>query len=234
VDLAREIGTPRAVLCVSGHWEAAPVRVMAHPQPPMVYDYYGFPAHTYEVQYPAPGAPAVADRVQALLSQAGIPAELDPQRGFDHGTYTALVAMYPRAQVPVLQLSLKSGYDVADHLAMGRALRPLRDEGVLILGSGQSFHNLGLRGPAARAPSNAFDAWLHDTLEGCPPAERVQRLLHWPQAPAARWAHPQEDHLMPLMVALGAAEEEAAHTHYRETDVFGGWTVSSFRFGALA
>lgn len=235
VQITREIGcTPKAVLCVSGHWEAPQFSVMAHPQPAMVYDYYGFPAHTYEVQYPAPGAPGVAQRIQALLTQAGIPAALDPQRGFDHGTFAPLAVMYPEAQVPVLQLSLKHGYDVAEHLAVGRALRPLRDEGVLILGSGLSFHNLRLRGPAARAPSSAFDAWLHDTLEGSPPAARVQRLQAWSQAPAARIAHPAEDHLIPLMVALGAAEEETAHTLYHETDQFGGWTVSSFRFGELA
>lgn len=234
VQITREIGcTPRAILSVSGHWEGAGFIAQSGAQPAMLYDYYGFPAHTYEVQYPAPGAPQVAQRIHGLLSAAGLPTGLDAERGFDHGTFSPLAVMYPEAQVPVLQLSLHAGYDPALHVAAGRALKPLRDEGVLILGSGLSFHNLRLRGPSARQPSKAFDAWLHDTLEGLPPAQRTAQLLQWEQAPAARIAHPQEDHLLPLMVALGAAEDEAVHTVYHDDDVLGGWTVSSFRFGAL-
>ena len=233
--LVKEIGVlPTAVLSISGHWEAPQFTAMATEKPPMVYDYHGFPAHTYSIQYPAPGAPAVAQRIQALLQDAGISAGQDHTRGFDHGTFAPLAVMYPEAQVPVLQLSLKHGYDPAEHLAVGRALAPLRDEGVLILGSGLSFHNLRLRGPGAQAPSKAFDDWLHATLEGLPPAERTARLLHWDQAPSARIAHPQEDHLLPLMVALGAAESEAATTVYHEAVSWTGWTVSSWRFGAAA
>jgi len=232
--IAREIGgLPMAVLSVSGHWEAQRFTAMATVHPKMIYDYSGFPAHTYSVQYPAPGAPSVADRIAALLQTAGIDAALDAERGFDHGTYSPLVVMYPDAQVPVLQLSLKLPYDAAEHLAVGRALQPLRDEGVLILGSGLSFHNLRLRGPQAAAPSDAFDRWLHDTLEHQPPATRSQRLVAWEQAPAARIAHPSEDHLLPLMVAVGAAEDEAAATVYHETGGMLGWSVSSWRFGAL-
>lgn len=235
VQLVREIGVrPKAVLSVSGHWEAPAFTAMAATRPPMVYDYYGFPPHTYSVQYPAPGAPDVAERIAALLREAGLPTAIDTQRGFDHGTFAPLAVMYPEADVPVLQLSLQQGYDPALHLAAGRALAPLRDEGVLILGSGLSFHNLRLRGPGARAPSEAFDHWLHDTLEGLPPAQRSAALLQWEQAPAARIAHPHEDHLLPLMVALGAAEHETAHTLYHEEYIFGGWTASSFRFGELA
>ena len=233
--MVREIGVqPRAVLSVSGHWEAPQFTAMATPRPGMVYDYYGFPEHTYRIQYPAPGAPEVAERIRSLLQGAGMAAGLDAERGFDHGTFAPLVVMYPEAQVPVLQLSLKHGYDAAEHLAVGRALAPLRDEGVLIVGSGLSFHNLRLRGPGAAAPSKAFDQWLHQTLEGLPPAERSARLLQWEQAPAARIAHPQEDHLVPLMVALGAAEAETAHTVYHEANSWTGWTVSSWRFGDAA
>ena len=232
--IAREIGgLPKAVLSVSGHWEARRFTAMATARPKMIYDYSGFPAHTYSVQYPAPGAPAVADRIATLLQAAGIDSALDAERGFDHGTYSPLVVMYPDAKVPVLQLSLKLPYDAAEHLAVGRALQPLRDEGVLILGSGLSFHNLRLRGPRAAAPSEAFDRWLHDTLEHQLPAARGQRLVAWEQAPAARIAHPSEDHLLPLMVALGAAEDEAATTVYHETGGMLGWSVSSWRFGAL-
>ena len=233
--MVREICVlPKAVLSVSGHWEESQFTAMATAQPTMVYDYHGFPEHTYRVQYPAPGAPAVAQRIQSLLHDAGIAAGLDHERGFDHGTFAPLAVMYPDAQVPVLQLSLKHGYDAAEHLAVGRALAPLRDEGVLIVGSGLSFHNLRLRGPGAAAPSKAFDQWLHQTLEGLPSAARSAQLLQWEQAPAARIAHPQEDHLLPLMVALGAAESETAHTVYHEENSWTGWTVSSWRFGSAA
>ncbi|MBA4178687.1 MAG: dioxygenase [Leptothrix sp. (in: Bacteria)] len=231
--IARAIGTrPAAVLSISGHWEAPRFTAMAAARPGMVYDYHGFPEHTYRVQYPAPGAPALAQRIERLLADAGIDAARDTTRGYDHGSFAPLAVMYPEADVPVLQLSLQQGYDVAGHLAAGRALAPLRDEGVLILGSGLSFHNLRLRGPAARAPSKAFDDWLHATLEGSPPAERQARLLQWDGAPAARIAHPREDHLLPLMVALGAAELEAATTVHHEEDAWPGWTVSSWRFGS--
>ncbi len=233
VAITKELGgLPRAVLSVSAHWEAPQVTVMATAKPPMVYDYSGFPAHTYQVQYPAPGAPEVAGRIQGLLQAAGIAAAVDTQRGFDHGTFAPLVVMYPEAQVPVLQLSLKSSYDPEEHFAIGRGLRPLRDEGVLILGSGLSFHNLRMRGPSAAAPSRAFDDWLHQTLEQHTPAQRTARLRAWEQAPSARTAHPSEDHLLPLMVALGAAEEETATTVFHEYSAYVGWTVSSWRFGA--
>lgn len=232
--ITREIGVlPRAVLSVSAHWEASRFTVMRTARPKMVYDYGGFPPHTYSVQYPAPGAPDVAQRISTLLQAAGIAVAQDSERGFDHGTFSPLAVMYPEAQVPVLQLSLKAGYDPAEHLAVGRALRALRDEGVLILGSGLSFHNLRLRGPAALAPSKAFDGWLHSVLEGQSPPTRSASLLAWDQAPAARIAHPSEDHLLPLMVALGAAEDEVATTVYHETNPMLGWTMSSWRFGAL-
>ena len=233
-DITREIArVPEAVLCVSGHWEAPRFTAMGSMRPTMVYDYGGFPPHTYQVQYQAPGAPALAARIQSLLQGAGIEAAVDATRGYDHGTFAPLVVMYPEAQVPLLQLSLKTPFDPAEHLAVGRALRPLRDEGVLILGSGLSFHNLRLRGPAALAPSKAFDDWLRDTLEASAPAARSARLVDWEHAPAARTAHPREDHLLPLMVALGAAEDETATTVYHETSAMLGWTMSSWRFGAL-
>jgi len=232
-DIPRQVGiVPRAVLMVSGHWEAPGFRVMGNAKPPMVYDYGGFPPHTYHVQYPAPGAPGVAARVEQLARAADIDVQIDMQQGFDHGTFAPLVVMYPQADVPVLQLSLKSRYDPAEHLAIGRALAPLRDEGVLIVGSGLSYHNLGRMGPAAREPSTLFDQWLQQAVITSTPAERTDLLLRWQGAPAARIAHPREDHLIPLMVAVGAAEAEAATLVYHETNVFGGMTASSFRFGA--
>lgn len=223
--------TPKAVLVISGHWEESEFTVMASPRPSMVYDYSGFPSHTYDVTYPAPGSPPLAERVQTLIKAAGLPARLDPQRGFDHGTFVPLFSIYPEAQVPVLQLSMKSNYDPAEHLALGRALAPLRDEGVLIIGSGLSYHNLRAFGPGGKAASKAFDQWLQSAVVDSSPAERSRRLLDWASAPAARMAHPREDHLVPLMVAVGAAEGESALCVYHEDDFFGGITVSSFMFG---
>jgi aromatic ring-opening dioxygenase catalytic subunit (LigB family) len=234
-DIPRQIGViPKAVLVVSGHWEEAAFSVMASPKPPMVYDYYGFPPHTYSVSYPAPGSPALAERVRALVEAASLPVRLDAQRGFDHGTFAPLAVMYPNADVPVVQLSLQTALDPAQHLALGRALAPLRDEGVLIIGSGLSYHNLRLMGPPGRAPSQAFDAWLQETLVMSTGADRSARLMAWREAPAARVAHPREDHLLPLMVAVGAAQAEAGTCVYHEADIFGGVTASSFRFGAAA
>ncbi|RTL24435.1 MAG: dioxygenase [Burkholderiales bacterium] len=220
---------PRAILMISAHWEEAAFTVMTSPAPGMLYDYGGFPAHTYQVVYPAPGHPALAERVVALIEATGLPAARDAQRGFDHGSFCTLAPMYPGAQLPVVQLSLRAGLDPAQHLALGRALAPLREEGVLILGSGFSFHNLRLYNEAGRAPSAAFDAWLQAALadtEG-----RDASLQAWAQAPSARMAHPREEHLLPLMVAAGAAAGEAATCCYHETGFLGAVTASSFRFG---
>lgn len=227
-DLGR---TPAAVLVISGHWEESEFTVMTTARPAMIYDYYGFPQHTYQIQYPAPGSPPVAERARRLLSDAGIAARVDDSRGFDHGTFSPLAVIYPEAGVPVLQLSLKHGYDPRSHLDAGRALAPLRDEDVLIVGSGLSYHNLREFGPQARQPSAEFDQWLDRTLVHCAPGEREARLLAWAAAPSARAAHPREDHLLPLMVAVGAADQERATRVYHEDAFMGGISVSSFRFG---
>ncbi len=234
IDIPKQIGvTPKAVLMISGHWETDEFTVMASPKPPMVYDYYGFPEHTYHVVYPAPGDVALAEQVQQLIQAAGMPAKLDTQQGFDHGTFTPMVIMYPDANVPVVQLSLKRNYDPATHIAVGRALAPLRDQGVLIIGSGLSYHNLREFGPGARYASKAFDDWLQKVIVQGAPNDRETALLHWSEAPAARLAHPQADHLIPLMLAVGAAQDEEVAVVYHEESLFGGVTASSFRFGAL-
>jgi aromatic ring-opening dioxygenase catalytic subunit (LigB family) len=233
VDMRRQVGgKPQAVLVVSGHWEERQPTVSSGARPGMIYDYRGFPPHTYEVSYPAPGSPALAERVAALLGAAGHAAALDAQRGFDHGTFSMLYPVYPQADVPVVQLSLRQDLDPLAHIEMGRALAPLRREGVLIIGSGLSYHNLRQFGPAGSVPSRGFDAWLRATLLTLTPRERSAALLRWDQAPYARVAHPREEHLLPLMVALGAAEEEEAACVYHEDDFFGSLAVSSFRFGA--
>jgi aromatic ring-opening dioxygenase catalytic subunit (LigB family) len=223
--------TPAAILMVSGHWETTGFTVQTSPAPTMVYDYGGFPEHTYSIQYPAPGSPALAGRVGELLRGAGIAVREDAERGFDHGMYSVLAPAWPDADVPVVQLSIDRRFDPDEHLALGRALAPLRDEGVLIIGSGFSYHNLGLFGPGAAAPSAEFDEWLGVTVVDSDPAERVARLRRWAEAPSARIAHPREDHLVPLMVAVGAAEDDPAIRSYHERGWMGGVTASSFRLG---
>jgi len=230
-DMPRQIGrTPKAILMVTAHWEERAFTLGTHPAPGMVYDYGGFPAHTYSIVYPAPGAPALAQRVQDLLQSAGLPVALDAQRGYDHGTFVPLAVMYPDAKVPVLQMSLRAGLDPAEHIALGRALAPLRDEDVLIVGSGLSYHNLRNFGAGGRAPSKAFDVWLQEAMAASP-AVRADALVNWESAPAARICHPREEHLLPLMVAVGAAYDDAAQCVYHDENVFGGVTASSFRFG---
>ena len=222
--------TPKAVLMISAHWEEADFAVMSHPNPPMLYDYNGFPENTYRIHYTAPGAPKVAERVRGLLQSAGIAARLDPVRGFDHGAFVPMAVIYPDASVPVVQLSLKRGLDPQEHLAVGRALATLRNEDVLIVGSGSSYHNLRMLGPEAKEPSAAFDDWLQRTLEGTNFAERTAALAAWEAAPSARVAHPREEHLLPLMVAVGAAEQDVARCFYHENTFFGSGSVSSFMF----
>lgn len=235
VDIKRQVGErPKAVLVVTAHWEERDVMVSASAQPPMIYDYGGFPAHTYQVKYPAPGSPELAQRVAALIEGAGHKAGLDPARGFDHGTFSMLYPIYPEAEMPVVQLSLKHGFDPQTHIEIGRALAPLRSEGVLIIGSGLSYHNLRQFGPNGHVASHEFDAWLQHALLTLTPAERKSALLHWSEAPYARMAHPREEHLLPLMVALGAAENDQAACVYHEDDFFGSLAVSSFRFGKSA
>ncbi|MCC2673535.1 MAG: dioxygenase [Ramlibacter sp.] len=200
---------PKAVLMITGHWEAQEFSVSTAEKPPMDYDYHGFPEHTYKLQYPAPGSPALAARVKDLVTQAGMPCLEDPQRGFDHGTFVPLWLMYPDADVPVVLLSMKSGYDPAEHIRVGQAIAPLRDEGVLIMGSGLTYHNMrGFRQPASMPVSQQFEAYLHEAIRQRDPAQRNRMLVEWQSAPAARLAHPREDHLLPLMVVAGAAGED--------------------------
>jgi aromatic ring-opening dioxygenase catalytic subunit (LigB family) len=222
-------GKVRAVLAVSAHWEERVPTVMTAARPPMLYDYYGFPPAAYEVQWPAPGDPQLASRVRALLSAAGIESAEDPARGFDHGTFVPLKLTYPAADVPTVQLSLRQGLDPAEHLAIGRALAPLRDEGVLIVGSGMSFHNLrAFMDPRSRPVAATFDAWLQETTL-LPAAERDRRLGAWASAPAARAAHPREEHLLPLMVVAGAAGSDPGRIGYSGT--LAGLRISAHHFG---
>lgn len=234
IAMRHELGdAPRAVLMVSGHWEEEGFAVSSGEQPGMVYDYYGFPDYLYHVHYRAPGSPALARQVQQLLQDGGIGARLDPVRGFDHGTFSIMQPLYPGEDMPIVQLSMDRTLDPALHLQLGRLLAPLREQGVLIVGSGLSYHNLReMRGSSGVEPSRVFDGWLQQTLIESSPADRTEHLKRWVQAPLARAAHPREDHLIPLMVVVGAAEHEPGAVTYHQNDLMGGITASSFRFGA--
>jgi aromatic ring-opening dioxygenase catalytic subunit (LigB family) len=195
---------PKAMLVVSAHWEEPVFTVGAAARPELVYDYYGFPEHTYKLTWPAPGEPKLAARVAELLGQAGLPTNVSASRGFDHGVFVPLKLAFPEARIPVVTLSLAASLDPALHLAAGRALAPLRDEGVLIVASGMSFHNLrGYFQPETPERARAFDAWLTRAVES-PSPERTALLTDWREAPFAAYAHPREEHLIPLMVAAGA------------------------------
>lgn len=227
---ARLPGRPRAVLVITGHWEADAFTVSTAMQPPMEYDYYGFPAHTYQIRYAAPGAPSVAARVRGLLADAGIDSAEDARRGFDHGTFVPLALMYPEADVPVVMLSMKSSYDPAEHIRLGQALAPLRDEGVLIIGSGLTYHNMRGFGQASSTPvANVFEAFLNDAITLPDARARNDRLVHWEEAPGARLAHPQEDHLIPLMVVAGAAGDDVGHRVF--VDHVMSVAMASYEFG---
>ena len=220
---------PKAVVSVSGHWEARDFTVSTSARPPMIYDYSGFPAHTYQIKYEAPGSPAVAGRVRELLLAAGMACDEDPEHGFDHGTFVPMGLMFPQADVPIVSLSLRESYDPEEHLRAGRALSALRDEGVLIVGSGLSYHNLrAFRTEAAGPVSDQFEKWLTQTVLSAP-KERARRLIDWQLAPSARLAHPQEDHLIPLMIAAGAAGEDAGRAEF--VDRVWGVKMASYRFG---
>jgi aromatic ring-opening dioxygenase catalytic subunit (LigB family) len=220
---------PRALLVISAHWEEEVPTVMTSPRPPILYDYYGFPPASYQIQWPAPGDPALAARVVSLLGAAGISAATDAERGFDHGTFIPFKLCWPDADVPTIQLSLKAGLDPAEHLAIGRALAPLRDEGVLILGSGMSYHNLrDLRSSSAPAAAREFDGWLQGAATA-PAAERARRLSDWASAPSARRAHPREEHLLPLMVVAGAGGQDAGRVTF--DDDWMGVRISGYRYG---
>jgi aromatic ring-opening dioxygenase catalytic subunit (LigB family) len=221
---------PRAVLMISGHWEERIFTVSSAEQPPMVYDYHGFPQHTYHIQYKAPGSPTLAKHVRELLQHAGIPCAENTHHGFDHGTFVPMSLMYPAADVPVVLLSMKANYDVDDHIAVGLALQSLRDEGVLIIGSGLSYHDMrGFGQAGAMHISVEFENYLHDAISSADAISRLEKLRQWRDAPSARAAHPQEDHLIPLMVVAGAAGQDIGARLALDTVM--NVVMASYRFG---
>lgn len=223
---------PRAILVISGHWESSPIALNVQSAPQLYFDYYNFPEHTYHLTYPVPGAPDLAREVEALLREAGFPVTEDGTRGLDHGVFVPFKVIYPQADIPLLQMSLHPALDPAQHLAIGAALAPLRKAGVLIVGSGMSYHNLRRisRDNTPVAGTVAFDNWLNAVVCAGDAKTRNDGLVHWSEAPDARQAHPREEHLLPLMVAAGAAGDDLGKRTYSGRVL--GWDISGFQFGA--
>jgi aromatic ring-opening dioxygenase catalytic subunit (LigB family) len=219
---------PKAILVISGHWEEPAFTASAAPAPQLIFDYSGFPEHTYRLTWPAPGSPELAARVSTLLSEAGLPSAINSTRGFDHGVFVPLKVAFPQAQIPVVTLSLATSLDPALHLAAGRALAPLRDEGVLIVASGMSFHNLrAYFRPETLDRAREFDAWLTQAVES-QGGERTSLLTGWRNAPFAAYAHPREEHLIPLMVAAGAGGAAPGVRIFADEPM--GAAISAYRF----
>ncbi|MCJ2182879.1 dioxygenase [Novosphingobium sp. 1949] len=208
---------PKAVLVVSGHWETARPTVQSVERNTLLFDYAGFPRHTYELEYPAAGSPQVAERVRSCLVSAGFACDIERERGLDHGVFVPFLLIYPDADVPILQLSLPRGAQASELIALGRALAPLRREDVLLVGSGMTYHNVaGILGriPNQAEPAAAFDAWLGSVLTMSDPEERERALAQWQSAPFASVCHPTPEHFLPLLVMAGAGEGSAGTRIY--------------------
>jgi aromatic ring-opening dioxygenase catalytic subunit (LigB family) len=222
---------PSAIIVISAHWLESTVSVTGAEKPELIYDYYGFPAHTYKLKYPAYGNLELAKEIVDALGESDIPAKIDISRGFDHGMFIPMMLMFPDADIPVVQLSLNSDLDSQSQFKLGQALEKFRDKGVLIIGSGMSFHNMrGYGDPQFGSISDEFDEWLTQTVENDPKV-RNQALLEWENAPAARLCHPsrQEEHLLPLMVVAGAAQNDNGRKVF--SDRVMETTISAYVFG---
>lgn len=231
---------PKAILIVSAHWEDEVAAVTGAKHLATIHDFYGFPERLYELHYEPAGDPALAQRVSSLIANAGIDSRVDAQRGIDHGGWTPLYIAAPEAEIPVVQLSMVRGLDPSTHLAIGRALQPLRRESVLVIGSGGAVHNLraldwSMLGKPASSQSSApwaaeFMAWMDETLTQNVGARRSDLLRDWQSAPNARMAHPRKEHLLPLHVAAAAAEDAAARKIH-ESWQMGPLSLAAYRFG---
>lgn len=222
---------PDAIVVMSGHWETQDMVIGSAAHPSLIYDYYGFPPHTYQLEYPVPGAPDVAGKILHLLRDAGIAGTEDARRGLDHGVFIPFMLAFPEANIPVVEISLPTSLDTAGVMKLGEVLEPLRSQNILLMGTGMTYHNMRhLMRPDAvsDARSVAFDTWLQGAVEA-PPDRRTKSLLDWEQAPFARDCHPQPEHLLPLMFAAGAAGTDAGHRNY--SDIVMGKALSGFRFG---
>jgi 4,5-DOPA dioxygenase extradiol len=231
-QLGRSLGRPEAILAVSAHWDTARPAVSSVEEPETIYDFYGFPEELYRLRYPAPGAPGMAKRAASLLADAGMQPQVDPQRGLDHGAWTSLMLMYPQADIPVTQLSIQSRLGPAHHVRLGAALRPLREEGVLIFASGGATHNLRelrhQRGnPVPQPWVVEFNEWLAHALK----SRRTDDLIAYREkAPHAVRNHPTDEHLIPLFVALGAGDPGGATQRLHSSIESGVISMDAYRF----
>lgn len=233
--LGKTLPQPKAVLCVSAHWEAPRAAISAAPTPETIHDFYGFPPALYQQRYPAPGAPTLAGRVAGMLQEAGISCVVDPLRGLDHGAWVPLKLMFPAADIPAFQLSVQSPLGPEHHIALGRALAPLREEGVLILGSGSATHNLadfrGVRGVSdpVRPYVKPFDDWLVKTVE----AGDESALADYRRAPEGARNHPSPEHFLPIFVPFGAAlaAGEGRGTTLHRSYTYGILAMTAFAWG---
>jgi aromatic ring-opening dioxygenase catalytic subunit (LigB family) len=211
-NIAKTLPKPDVIIVVSAHWEEDIATITAAAAPSLIYDYYGFPAESYELQYPAKGDPTLANEMYDALQTAGIETRLDNQRGFDHGLFVPLTIMYPNADIPCVQLSLLHSLDPQQHIAIGKALRAISRKNVLLIGSGFSFHNMreffSANTDDKQQQNAAFEAWLKNTCSNTTLSEqqREAELVNWESAPAARYCQPREEHLLPLHVCYGAAQ----------------------------
>ncbi len=213
--ITQQVGKPSAIVVMSAHWECPRPTITAASAPQLIYDYSGFPPMAYDIAYPCSGNPALAHSVQQALINAGIDAELDAARGFDHGVFVPLKIMYPEADIPCVQVSLLHSLDAKAHIALGQALQNFSWDNLLVIGSGFSFHNMRAFFVPEADPDNvknrAFDQWLQTTVTDTvlSETERAARLAHWEQAPHARFCHPRAEHLLPLHVCYGMAGKAA-------------------------
>lgn len=233
VGLGAKLPRPKAILCISAHWEAEVASLTGAAAPETIHDFYGFPKALYELKCDAPGSPELASRVAGLLKDAGIEAKIDPKRGFDHGVWNPLMLLYPQSGIPVVQLSLLGGQSTAAHVALGRALAPLREEGVLILASGGAVHNLRWLDWSNKGGvtdwARDFDRWVGARVEA---GDEPALIDYREDAPNAPLAHPSEEHFLPLFVALGAAEAKSPKgKRLHDSFVFGSLSMAAYGWG---
>lgn len=222
----------KSILVISGHWEEQVPTVHFGTNPSMLYDYYGFPEHTYRLTWPAPGNPDLAERIEKLLHLNGFETKREFERGFDHGTFVPFMIAFPEANIPVVQLSLVNSLDPETHINMGKALESFREEGVLIIGSGMSYHNMrGFMSESSSAAgiSKQFDDWLTQTVEINDTKKRNEMLINWENAPKARESHPRSEHLVPLFVVAGTTGSDKGSRDY--SGLLMGINVSGYKFG---
>ncbi|AYN87361.1 DODA-type extradiol aromatic ring-opening family dioxygenase [Commensalibacter melissae] len=221
---------PDAIVVIAAHWESDPIKIHHHPNPSLYYDYYDFPEHTYQLQYPASGYPLLAEQIHTLLTEQHIQSEFEEKRGWDHSVFIPLKVMFPDADIPIVEISLHNNLDPAYHFNIGRALYPLRNKNILIMGSGMSYHNLPFlfSGQGTRE-AYAFDNWLTDviSLPACDDRDRL--LIEWEKTADAHSAHPRTEHLLPLMAVSGAARQDHGKCIFK--DIILHKPISAYQFG---